>query len=122
MMDDEEMLRSLTKQMLVRLGYETETAEHGSEAVEKYKEARDSGKPFDAVVLDLTIRGGMGGKATMEALLGIDPQVKAVACSGYCEDPVMENCRKHGFRGSLLKPFRKKDLEEALGQVMGERS
>ena len=113
-MDDEESLRNLTQAMLGRLGYKVETAKDGVEAISKYKEHLESGNPFDVVILDLTIKGGMGGDQTIKELIKIDPGVKAIVCSGYFNDPVMANYKEHGFRGVLAKPYQKQDIERLL--------
>jgi PAS domain S-box-containing protein len=118
-MDDEEMLRNLARQMLERMGYAVETVEDGVEAIEKYKNQKDSSEPFDAVILDLTIKGGMGGEQTIQELLKIDPDVKAIVCSGYFNDPVLANYEEHGFRGAMAKPYQKADLESVLKKVLG---
>ncbi len=119
-MDDEKMIRNLSEQILSRLGYAPEVAKDGVEAIELYKKARDSGKPFDAVILDLTIKGGMGGKETIKALLEIDPQVKAIISSGYSNDPVITNFKEYGFVGVLPKPYIMKDLKDELSKVIKE--
>ena len=72
-MDDEEVVRMVSRELLVALGHEVQLAAHGAEAVEKYREARAAGRPFDIVILDLTIRGGMGGAETLARLREIDP-------------------------------------------------
>ncbi|MBT3368293.1 MAG: PAS domain S-box protein, partial [Nitrospina sp.] len=90
-MDDEEMLRTLAQKMLERLEYKVETVKDGMEAIEKYKKHMDSGEPFDGVILDLTIKGGMGGAQAIKELIKIDPDVKAIVCSGYSNDPVLAN-------------------------------
>jgi CheY-like chemotaxis protein len=116
-MDDEEMIRNLSRQVLSRLGYEPELVKDGAEAIELYRKAMETGETFDAVILDLTIKGGMGGKDTVKALLELDPQVKAIVSSGYSNDPVMTNHRGYGFIGALPKPYTMKDLSDALNKV-----
>ena len=116
-MDDEEMLRNLARQMLERMGYTVETVGDGLKAIEKYKKRKDSSEPFDAVILDLTIKGGMGGEKTIQELLKIDPNVKAIVSSGYFNDPVMSDFEKYGFMGTLSKPYEKKALKEALERL-----
>ena len=74
--------------------------------------------PFDAVVLDLTIPGGMGGRQTLSELLAIDPQVKAIVASGYTTDPVLVNFEHYGFCGGIAKPYRAQQLYEVLRQVI----
>ncbi len=114
LMDDEKMIRDLAEQMLNRLGYSVELAKDGAEAIELYKKATDSGKTYDVVILDLTVKGKMGGKGAVKRLLKIDPQVKAVVSSGYSNDPVMTDFRRYGFIGALPKPYTMKALLEAL--------
>jgi len=118
-MDDEEMLRTLAQKMLDRLGYEAATVKDGDEAIKEYKRKMDSGESFDGVILDLTIKGGMGGKEAIKELIKIAPDVKAVVSSGYFNDPVMANYKEHGFRGVLAKPFQKADLERVLKEILG---
>jgi two-component system cell cycle sensor histidine kinase/response regulator CckA len=119
LMDDEELVRDVGGAMLDYLGYEVEFAEHGAEAVAKYKKAKESGTPFAAVILDLTVRGGMGGREAMKGLLEIDPAVKGIVCSGYADDPIMTEFRKHGFRGVIPKPFKIEELKKALEALIG---
>ncbi len=119
-MDDEKSIRKLSSERLSRLGYESELAKDGAEAIELYKKSMDSGQPFDAVILDLTIKGGMGGKTAIKALLKIAPQIKAIVSSGYSNDPVMTNFRAYGFTGALPKPNTNKELIEALKKIIKE--
>ena len=104
--------------MLERLGYEVEVAVDGAEALAMYQKAQGAGEPFDVVILDLTIPGGMGGKETIEKLLEIDRDVKAVVSSGYSEDPVLSNFEEYGFRGVVSKPYKVEQLSEVLHRVM----
>ena len=117
-MDDEDSLRNLAKKMLERLGYKAETVEDGPEAMEAYRRQMDSGEPFDAVILDLTIKGGMGGDQVIKELLKIDPNVRAIVYSGYFNDPVMANFKDYGFKGAMAKPFAMKDVETVLEKVL----
>ncbi len=100
-----------------RLGYDPDFAKDGIEAIELYKAAIESGKPFDAVILDLTIKGWMGGKDTVQILLEMDPQVRAIVSSGYSNDPVMTDFKAYAFIGALPKPYTMKDLSDALNKV-----
>ena len=96
----------------------TEVARDGTEAIALYKESRDKGQPFDAVIMDLTIPGGIDRKETMKYLLDIDPHVKAIVSSGYANDPVMADYRQYGFMGVVARPFKTVDLTEVLHQVL----
>ncbi len=116
--DDEKMVRDVTSNMLNLIGYESESAGDGAEAVEVYKKAKESQQSFDAIILDLTIPGTMGGRETIKKLIEIDPEVKAIVCSGYSNDPVMANFREYGFSGFLVKPYRVEELNEILHKVM----
>jgi PAS domain S-box-containing protein len=118
LMDDEKSIRHIAKHMLSRLDYDAETAKDGVEAIALFKRAMDSDKPIDVVILDLTIKGGMGGKDVIKILQKIDPQVKAIVSSGYCNDPVMTDCKKYGFAGALPKPYAKKDLKDMLHNIL----
>jgi two-component system, cell cycle sensor histidine kinase and response regulator CckA len=117
LMDDEEMLRKLGKQMLNRLGYHAESVKDGVEAIEIYTDRLKSDQPFDAVILDLTVKGGMEGEQTIQELCKIDPDVKAIVSSGYFNDPVMANFEDYGFMGSMAKPYEMKDVKTVLEKV-----
>ena len=117
-MDDEEGMRRFVKQMLNRFGYAVEVAEDGNKAIELYKKAMAVGEPFDAVLLDLTVKGGMGGKQALKHLLYVDPDVKAIICSGYFNDPVMANFKDYGFYGAMPKPFEGQTLRKTVNQVV----
>jgi len=113
-MDDEEMLRNVATAILEHLSCEVETAEEGVKAIRAYREAMENEKPFDVVILDLTIKDGMGGREVIKELLQIDPNVKAIVCSGYFTDPIMADFREYGFSGALPKPYRMEELENIL--------
>ena len=116
-MDDEEMVRTVAGDLIESLGNEVEYAEQGSEAIDKYRTARQEGKPFDLVILDLTIRGGMGGVETIQKLVAEDPDVRAVVSSGYSDDAATSNFREWGFKAFLKKPYTLDELQEVLGRV-----
>lgn len=114
LMDDEEMVRAVVGEMLKVCGLDVEYAENGEEAIDKFIKARESDAPFSAVIVDLNVPNGMGGRETVEKLRQIDSNVKAVVSSGYPDDPVMTNFREYGFRAVISKPFRVPDLSNAL--------
>jgi len=117
-MDDEPQIRRLLKELLNTMGYRTSTAGDGEEAVELYSAAMSSGATaFDLVMLDLSVKKGMGGLATMERLRALDTGVKAIVFSGYTNDPVIENFKRYGFSGALTKPFKKEDIEALLATI-----
>jgi two-component system cell cycle sensor histidine kinase/response regulator CckA len=117
-MDDEEMIINMAGRILARLGYESGFARNGSEAVALYEEALKTEQPFDAVVLDLTVRGGMGGEEAMRHLLEIDPQAKVIVSSGYSDSPVMQNYKQYGFSAATGKPYSLIELSQALDRVL----
>jgi PAS domain S-box-containing protein len=118
-MDDDEAVRSAAAELLETIGYSVSTASDGAEAVSLYSEALEAGRCFDAVVLDLTVPEGVGGRETMARLLAIDPEVKAIVSSGYSTDPVMANYREHGFSGVAVKPYRLAELVRTLNNLLG---
>jgi PAS domain S-box-containing protein len=118
LMDDEALVRTTTGALLRELGHTVELAEHGEQVVALYRAAQERGAPFDAVILDLTVRGGMGGVAALQELRRLDPAVKALASSGYADDPVLQDPARHGFQGALAKPYRLADLREILAQML----
>ena len=120
-MDDEHTIRTLLYERLRILKYEVETVAEGSELIRLYEDARKAGNPFDAVIMDLTIPGGMGGKDAIKKLLEIDPEVKAIVSSGYANDPTMANYLKCGFKGVLVKPHEIHELDETLQKVITMR-
>jgi len=117
-MDDEECIRELLDAMLSYLGYQTDSAGEGAEAVARYAKAKQAGQPYAAVIMDLTIPGGMGGKEAVIKLLEIDPAVKTIVSSGYSNDPVMADYRKYGFSGVVTKPFDTEQLSRVLHEVI----
>jgi two-component system, cell cycle sensor histidine kinase and response regulator CckA len=117
-MDDEVMILELLEAMLDILGYEGEFAQDGGEAVERFVQAQASGQAFAAVILDLTVPGGMGGKETMARLREIDPQVKALVSSGYSNDAIMADFQKYGFSGVIAKPYQVSELSQILHDVI----
>lgn len=117
-MDDEKMLRFVLSEMLTYLGYEVACAKDGSEAISLYTDAVHSGDPFDGVIMDLTIPGGMGGKEAIRHLLEINPHIKAIVSSGYSNDPVMSNHNEYGFSAVVTKPFTMEQLADALQNLL----
>src|SRR6266545_3952221 len=118
-MDDEPEILNFSHAALKRLGYETELARDGAEAIRRYREAQQAGRPFSAVIMDLTIPGGMGGKEAIKHLLELDSQARAIVSSGYSNDPVMAEFSKYGFRGVAAKPYEIRELAKVLSDVIG---
>lgn len=117
-MDDEEMIREVSSELLEYLGYSVVTANDGLEAVRLYAQVLEEGKPFDAVIMDLTIPGGMGGKDAVQELLRLDPQARVVVSSGYSTDAVMSDHQRHGFAGVLSKPYSMEQLQQLLQELI----
>lgn len=118
-MDDEENIREVLGEMLAFIGYETEFARDGAEAVALYEKSLGSADPFAAVILDLTIPGGMGGREAVEKLREFDPGVKAIVSSGYSNDPIMSDYRTFGFQGIITKPYKLVELKKVMKEVLG---
>ncbi len=119
-MDDEAMIRELTGNMLDYLGYDADFAEEGQCAVSKYRAALEASSPYDAVILDLTIKGGMGGQETIERLKAIDPSVKAIVSSGYSDNPVIANYKQYGFCEVVAKPYEMVEFSRTLDRVVSK--
>jgi two-component system, cell cycle sensor histidine kinase and response regulator CckA len=113
-MDDEELVRNVAREMLAALGHDVVTAEDGKKAIELFQEARVAGTPFDLVILDLTVKGGMGGEEAIRKIRDIDPSVKAVVSSGYSDSPAIANYSEYGFSAVLNKPFMIDTLQKCL--------
>jgi CheY-like chemotaxis protein len=120
LIDDDEPLRRSIGEALERVGYEVEVAGEGAEGIRRYDKALASGRPIHAVITDLTIPGGLGGKEAAREILRIDPDAKLIVSSGYSTDPVMSDFRRHGFQAVIAKPFRIDDLVETLRRVLTE--
>lgn len=119
-MDDDEAIRILAQRMLEHLGYAADACSHGGEALAQYLRAREAGKPYDAVILDLTIPGHESGAQVLQQLLAHDPQVCAIVASGYADNDVLARPQAYGFRGRLHKPFDLKTLSAELARVLQE--
>jgi len=116
-MDDDEGIRMLAKEMLHELGHEAHFATNGNEAIELFQSTRNSKEPFDLLVLDLKVSKGMGGEETIRKLLEIDSSVKAIVSSGYLEDPITNSYESFGFKGVLLKPYEFNEMIQMLSNV-----
>jgi PAS domain S-box-containing protein len=120
-MDDEEQNIRVAEKLMRRMGLDFEAVPDGTRAVERYKEAKQEGVPFDLVVMDLTIPGGMGGREAISILRSFDPDVRAIVSSGYSSDLAMADFRKHGFRGMVAKPYDISELASVIRGVLAEK-
>jgi PAS domain S-box-containing protein len=119
-MDDEEPILKMAEKLMHRMGLEFEAVADGKAAVESYVKAKESGRPFDLVVMDLTIPGGMGGREAISVLMAYDPKARAIVSSGYSSDLAMSDFRKHGFRGMVAKPYDVSELASIIRGVLAE--
>ncbi len=117
-MDDEAQVRELNRKILENFGHKVTLASDGQEVLTLYQAALLEGQPFEVVILDLTVQNGMGGKDTLFHLKELDPQVRAIVLSGYSEDPVLSDYQLYGFKGKITKPYRIKDLQNMVQQVL----
>ncbi|MFA5180898.1 MAG: ATP-binding protein [Syntrophales bacterium] len=121
-MDDELNIREIERVYLEMLGYEVTDVNDGQEAILAYKKALNSVAPFDLVILDLTVRQGLGGQLAMERLLKIDPKIRAIIASGYVDDPVIEHYGNYGFLGALKKPFNGEEMKNVVEKILQRTS
>jgi CheY-like chemotaxis protein len=117
-MDDEEVMRDTIGNMLVTLGYYVVSKENGKDAIEYFTSETDANRKITGMLFDLTVPGGMGGKAAMEEIRKLNKDIPAFVASGYADDPVMKKPVEHGFTASICKPFRKSELSEMLNKYM----
>jgi DNA-binding NtrC family response regulator len=120
-MDDERSIREMIADILNGEGYEAMITADGREAVEAFVKAREGKKPFDLVILDLTVAGGMGGEKTIKELKAIDPAVVAIVSSGYSDAPIIANFAEYGFIGTVPKPFRREELLLAVKNAIAHK-
>ena len=118
LLDDEEYIRQVVSNWLAREGHLVEIASDGQQAVYSYRQAMNDGAPFDLLILDLTIPGGMGGTEVFKEILALDPDAKAIISSGYFEDHMMSKPAFKSFKGMLAKPYTEIQLYEVIGQVL----
>jgi len=120
-MDDEAVIREMLARMLGQQGFAMTGVENGEQALEHYRRAREEGAPYAAVILDLTIPGGMGGRETAGRLLAMDPEARLIVSSGYSNDPIMAEFAQHGFRDAVAKPYRMQELLQSLQRVLADQ-
>ncbi len=117
-MDDEEQVRDIAGQILQHIGYAVEFAKDGSEAIELFKKEAQAGVPYDLVILDLSVPGGMGGREALSGILMIDPHAKAIVSSGYIDETTVHEYEGYGFSGVVMKPYTLEQLEKAIKDVL----
>jgi len=117
-MDDDILICGLVKKMLSVSGFFVETALDGIETIEMYKKSLDDSSPFDVIIMDLTIPGGMGGQEAVKEILSINPDAKVVVSSGYSNDSIVADCQKHGFVASISKPFMRSELVQVINSIL----
>jgi CheY-like chemotaxis protein len=121
-MDDEEMICDLTSAILGDLGYRVTTCSNGQEAIDLYRAAFQAGVPFQAVIMDLTIPGGMGGKEAAQNILDIDPKACLIVSSGYSHDQIVADYRDFGFSGVAVKPYTANYIASVLSDLVPDSS
>jgi CheY-like chemotaxis protein len=119
-MDDEEIIRELAVALLEDLGYSAEVCPDGSQAVALHAASRDGGTPYAAIILDLTVPGGMGGREAAVRIRAVDPDVPLIVSSGYSSDTQISECLALGFNGAVRKPYTLQEITAELSRVIGE--
>lgn len=117
-MDDDVAIQRTLRRILAGAGYRVDVCSDGEEAIAAYRQARSQGDAYAAVVLDLTVPGGMGGELALRALREIDPEIRSIVSSGYTEGPVMAEYEKFGFDGVVKKPYRPDEFTRVLRDVL----
>lgn len=117
-MDDEEVIRNLLSSSLSRFGFNVQVKSNGREAVDTYQSAFSNGHPFDIVILDITVPGGMGGEEAIQEILKINPEAKCIVSSGYANDPVLANYKDYGFKAVAPKPYTLTEMKDIINQVL----
>ena len=117
-MDDEDMVGEIACQMLEFLGFEAFWVANGTAAIQEYKKQKDAGQTYSAVIMDLTVPHGMGGRETIVEILAIDSAAKVFVSSGYAHDPIMVNYQDYGFSGAIAKPFDIAAIQQILTEVL----
>jgi DNA-binding NtrC family response regulator len=120
-MDDEAIIRLLCGKAFVRVGLEVTTTANGSEAVREFSQAWERGRPYQLVIFDLTVPGGMGGKDALTEVRKIDPSIRAIASSGYSNDPVMADYRRFGFDAIVPKPYEIDQMIDTVRHVLAQK-
>jgi Response regulator containing CheY-like receiver, AAA-type ATPase, and DNA-binding domains len=118
LVDDEEIIIDVSKEVLRFLGYDAVFAREGRAAMDLYRQEKEAGRPFDLVIIDLTMPEGMDGRETIEKLREYDSRVKAVVSSGYANDPVVQDYGRYGFSGRLTKPYRINEMKAILEELI----
>lgn len=121
-MDDDTLILRIGLRLLQFLGYEADSARDGSEALKLYKNASIKKNPFNAVLIDLSVPVGMGGKEMMKQLLEFDPEAKGIVATGHSSDPAVHNPQQFGFSGVIAKPFKIEELASVLETVIGKQA
>jgi len=120
-MDDESVVRQVTGNMLQSLGYRVTTCINGEQAIDCFKRAKETAAPYLAVIMDLTVIGGMGGKEAAQHILALDPRAQLVVSSGYFDDPVLADYKEYGFCAVMPKPYKVSDLAELMNSLSRSR-
>lgn len=118
LMDDEPSIQRIVSHVLQRMGLEVVAVSEGATALREFSVAQHKGRPFDLVLLDLTVPGGMGGREVIDLIRKLDQKVPAIVSSGYSDDPVMANFRHYGFQAVVGKPYDVTQLAEVVNQLL----
>jgi nitrogen-specific signal transduction histidine kinase/ActR/RegA family two-component response regulator len=121
LMDDDKQIRTVAKKLLTRLGYNIEVVESGELVIERYLASKKNNQFYDVIILDLTVRGGLGGLETLKKLKQLDPEIKVIVTSGYSNDPVLSNFQNYGFIGKIEKPFVIETMSRVISEIINQQ-
>ncbi|MHA1746162.1 MAG: ATP-binding protein, partial [Promethearchaeota archaeon] len=122
LMDDDKQILIVAKKLLTRLGYSVEVVESGELVIEQYLASKQNNQSYDVIILDLTVRGGLGGLETLKKLKQLDPEMKVIVTSGYSNDPVLSNFQNYGFDGKIEKPFVIETMSRVISEIINQQS
>ncbi|HOT20323.1 MAG TPA: ATP-binding protein, partial [Spirochaetota bacterium] len=118
LMDDDFTIYEVVSHMLDMYGFTVDWVESGEKAIAQYKKSLDEKRPYDIIIMDLTVPGAMGGAQATKEILRINPDAKVIVSSGYSNDPIMSHYKEYGFKGVIAKPYRIEEIMNVINDLM----